>query len=157
MMTEKIQNAGTVVVEAKAGKGSATLSMVSREGILSAHLVPNIASMMSMSSQRADGRKVWVREPLQVGREKSLARYASYAGRSTCVYMSINYVTGTSMQTSSCAPVLKALVSSSWGTCLSLALQKVLHPLASVSVHALTFLSLSSCFEPTGLCRCPHG
>jgi hypothetical protein len=27
-MTEKIQNAGTVVVEAKAGKGSATLSMV---------------------------------------------------------------------------------------------------------------------------------
>jgi malate/lactate dehydrogenase len=29
MMTEKIQNAGTVVVEAKAGKGSATLSMVS--------------------------------------------------------------------------------------------------------------------------------
>jgi len=69
MMTEKIQNAGTVVVEAKAGKGSATLSMVSREGILSAHLVPNIASMMSMSGQRADGRKVWVCEPLQVGRE----------------------------------------------------------------------------------------
>lgn len=29
VMTEKIQNAGTVVVEAKAGKGSATLSMVS--------------------------------------------------------------------------------------------------------------------------------
>lgn len=29
MMMEKIQNAGTVVVEAKAGKGSATLSMVS--------------------------------------------------------------------------------------------------------------------------------
>ena len=28
-MTDKIQNAGTVVVEAKAGKGSATLSMVS--------------------------------------------------------------------------------------------------------------------------------
>lgn len=28
-MTEKIQNAGTEVVEAKAGKGSATLSMVS--------------------------------------------------------------------------------------------------------------------------------
>lgn len=28
VMTEKIQNAGTVVVEAKAGKGSATLSMV---------------------------------------------------------------------------------------------------------------------------------
>ncbi len=27
-MSEKIQNAGTVVVEAKAGKGSATLSMV---------------------------------------------------------------------------------------------------------------------------------
>lgn len=29
ILTEKIQNAGTVVVEAKAGKGSATLSMVS--------------------------------------------------------------------------------------------------------------------------------
>ena len=28
-MTDKIQNAGTEVVEAKAGKGSATLSMVS--------------------------------------------------------------------------------------------------------------------------------
>ena len=28
VLTEKIQNAGTVVVEAKAGKGSATLSMV---------------------------------------------------------------------------------------------------------------------------------
>ena len=28
-MTDKIQNAGTIVVEAKAGTGSATLSMVS--------------------------------------------------------------------------------------------------------------------------------
>jgi len=28
-MTDKIQNAGTIVVEAKAGAGSATLSMVS--------------------------------------------------------------------------------------------------------------------------------
>lgn len=28
-MIDKIQNAGTVVVEAKAGRGSATLSMVS--------------------------------------------------------------------------------------------------------------------------------
>ncbi len=31
VLSEKIQNAGTVVVEAKAGKGSATLSMVRRD------------------------------------------------------------------------------------------------------------------------------
>ena len=31
-MTERIQNAGTEVVEAKAGAGSATLSMVSNDG-----------------------------------------------------------------------------------------------------------------------------
>lgn len=38
-MSEKIQNAGTVVVEAKAGKGSATLSMV---GGGPAHVAPGI-------------------------------------------------------------------------------------------------------------------
>jgi hypothetical protein len=34
VLTEKIQNAGTVVVEAKAGKGSATLSMVKQDFLL---------------------------------------------------------------------------------------------------------------------------
>jgi malate dehydrogenase len=57
LMTERIQNAGTVVVEAKAGKGSATLSMayaaarMAESALLGLNGEPNIYECAFVASE----------------------------------------------------------------------------------------------------------